>query len=99
MVKSKFYIGEKDKELFYKSFLCLESEASVRNYLRDLLTEGEIDDFASRFLIARMIYDGRSYDDIQKATKRSTTTIARVSKWVKNGKKGYSNIISKLLKK
>jgi len=99
MIKSKFYIGENDKKLFYNSFLCLDSEESVRNYLRDLLTETELDDFASRFLIARMIFNGSSYDDIQKATKRSTTTIARVSKWVKNGKNGYSNIISKLLKR
>lgn len=98
MVKSKFVIKHKDENVFYKSFLLLKNEKEAKNFLRDLLTIDEINDFAGRLLIARMIYAGKSYNEVQSATQRSTTTIARVSKWLKNGMGGYKKIILRISK-
>lgn len=70
--------------------------AQMKNFLRDLLTEPEIIEFGRRWEVAQMLYDGVSYSTIVKKTGLSSTTIARISKWVFNGKGGYQSVLGKL---
>lgn len=51
--------------------------------LRDLLTWPEIVEFVQRFDIASMLQEWVSYKDIEAKTGASSTTIARVSKYLK----------------
>ena len=83
-------------EQLVQAFLSLRTRDEVRAYLRDLLTEAEIDDFAKRFETARLLSLKTSYPSIQKSTGFSTTTIARVSKWLQTGKGGYSLVLNRL---
>ena len=79
-----------------RAFLAPKSPAEMQAFLRDLLTEGELFDLAKRLDTARMLTMNVPYPKIQEATGFSTTTIARVSRWLKNGMGGYTLVLSRL---
>ena len=87
--------NKKTKDLI-KVLLALESEKETKNFLRDLMTEAEILEFGNRWKAAQMLAEGIVYPKIQKETGLSSRTIARISKWLKNGKGGYKLAINKL---
>ena len=87
--------GQGKKQLV-EAILSLESREEAESFLRDLLTEGEIEEFAKRLQTASMLTDNAPYAEIQKKTGFSTTTIARVSKWLQKGGGGYRTVISRL---
>ena len=84
------------KKLFYQSFLQLTSEDDVKRYLRDLLTMPEINEFAERLYVANLLNEGETYINITGKSSMSSTTIARVSKWLKNGRNGYKLVLKRL---
>lgn len=57
--------------------------------LRDVLTHEEIEEISMRLEVAKLLYTKVPYSQIQAATKFSSTTIARVSNWLKSGADGY----------
>ena len=83
-------------QFFYNSFLQLQTEDEVRRYLRDLLTPQEIDEFTERLAVADMLNQQMTYIEISKKTSMSSTTIARISKWLKNGRNGYKLVLDRL---
>ena len=85
-----------NKKLFYKSFLQLKTEDEVRRYLRDLLTIQEINEFSERLAVADMLNSRVTYAKITKQTSMSSTTIARINKWLKNGRDGYKLVLGRL---
>lgn len=68
----------------------------IFNFLRDLLSENEILEFSRRFEVAKLLTEKVSYVEIEKRTGMSSTTIARISKFLNWENKGYSDAISKL---
>ena len=79
-----------------QAFLALETPSEVQRFLRDLMTQSELMEFAKRLETARLLCAHESYPAIQKATGFSTTTIARVSKWLQEGTGGYGLILPRL---
>ncbi|MFZ4387690.1 MAG: YerC/YecD family TrpR-related protein [Chthoniobacterales bacterium] len=79
-----------------KAVLSLKDPNDVKNFLRDLMTEKEINEFANRLEVAKMLSENISYTIIEKKTGLSSTTIARVSKWLNSSEGGYRNILNKL---
>ncbi len=80
----------------YKAVLSLKTEDECKRFLRDLLTEAEIKEFANRWKVAQMLNKKVPYEKIEKETGMSSTTIARVQKWLTRGMGGYKLIISRL---
>lgn len=78
----KISLQKKSKNL-QKAFLCMKNEDEVFCFLRDLLTEDEISEFTQRLEIAERLHNKESYKEIEKQTSVSSTTIARVSKFLK----------------
>lgn len=76
-----------------KAFLKLKTSKQVFNFLRDLLTEDEIIEFSLRLEIATRLYKWQNYKEIEKSTWASSTTIARVAKFLKGEFGGYKNIL------
>lgn len=76
--------------------ITIETPDEARRFLRDLMTEGEILDFAKRLETAELLSQKVPYSEIEKKTGFSSTTVARVSKWLNSGEGGYKTIISKL---
>ena len=79
-----------------QALVALESPQEARNFLRDLMTEGELIECAKRFKVAEMLTQRISYTTIQKETGFSSTTIARVAKWLNGREGGYKTMIAKL---
>jgi TrpR-related protein YerC/YecD len=83
----------------YEAILALKNQSEAKRFFRDLLTEGEILEFGSRWQAAQMLDKKKTYPEIIKSTGLSTRTIARISQWLKNGRGGYRIIINRFEKK
>lgn len=79
-----------------EAILSLDSVDQAQRFLRDLMTEGELKEFAKRFKTAEMLTNKAPYTTIEKETGFSSTTVARVSKWLNSGMGGYKAIIKNL---
>lgn len=62
---------------------------TMQHFLRDIMTEKEINEIAARLQAAAMLKNGDTYIAIVKQTGLSSRTLARISEWLKNGAKGY----------
>ena len=78
------------------ALLLLNGKNEARRFLRDLLTEQEILEFGNRWQAARMLAKKVPYVKIVKETGLSSTTVARISKWLNKGMGGYKIIINKM---
>jgi TrpR-related protein YerC/YecD len=79
-----------------QAILILKTSKEVELFLRDLLTTQEIDEISKRLKAAEMLAAGISYLKIETDTGLSSTTVARVAKWLNGKGGGYRAIISKL---
>lgn len=82
-----------------QAILSLKTEKEVASFLRDLLTLQEIKTINQRFEIAHLLHQGLPYSKIAKLTNASTTTVTRVSHWLKHGKGGYQTALKRLFSK
>jgi len=85
-----------EKKRLIEALRVLGSPGETRRFLRDLMTKGEIDEFARRLKAAEMLSRKMSYTAIEKETGFSSTTVARVARWLNNGEGGYKRVIAKL---
>jgi len=81
---------------FLRSITALESIDEAKLFLRDLMTEGEIEEFGKRLEAARLLSRNTQYAAIIELTGLSSTTIARISKWLKGPLGGYRLILNRL---
>ena len=79
-----------------KVILALKNGKEAKDFLRDLLTEKEILELGNRWKAARMLNDKIPYTEIIKETGLSSTTIARISKWLKKSKGGYNLMLKRI---
>ena len=79
-----------------KAVLALENIADAKLFFRDLLTPQELNEFANRWRVAQMLRKEIPYTKITKETGMSSTTIARVHKWLKRGTGGYRKMLKKM---
>ncbi len=66
--------------------------------MTDLCTPGEIDDFCERWEIAQLLHqESHSYRDIAGMTGASTTTVARVARFLnQESYQGYKIVLERL---
>ncbi len=88
-----------DSDNLFKAILELKSISEARKFFRDLLTVKEIEEFSKRWKVAQMLDDKVPYTKIEQETGMSSTTIARIQKWLKGGMGGYRLILGRLKKK
>lgn len=85
-----------DTEALFGAILLLKHVDEAKKFFRDLLTENEIVEFSQRWKVARMLAEGTIYTAIEKETGMSSTTIARIHKWLKKGEGGYRLVLERL---
>lgn len=85
-----------EKKQLVAAVLALGSPDEARRFLRDLMTKGEIDEFARRLTAAEMLSRKVPYTTIEKETGFSSTTVARVARWLNNGNGGYKMMIARI---
>ncbi len=91
-------INWKDKQVIQlvEAFVSLENPKEAEDFMRDLLTKEEIMEFARRLETARLLYRDTQYSAIIDKTGLSSTTIARISKWLKGPLGGYRSTLNKM---
>jgi TrpR-related protein YerC/YecD len=80
----------------FDAILALDNQKEAKLFLRDLLTESEITEFSNRWQAAQMLDKNIPYTQIVQKTGLSSTTVARISKWLNNGMSGYKLMLNKL---
>ena len=88
--------NKQENKRLIEALLTIQNADQAKCFLRDLMTEGERDDFAKRLKTAEMLLNKISYSNIEKETGFSSTTVARVSKWLNDGTGGYKDIIKNM---
>jgi len=89
--------NEREK-LLVNALVSLKTEDEVAALLRDMLTPVEIEEFANRIMIVKLLSEGLPYLEIAKKVGTSTTTVTRVAHWLYNGCGGYQSLLKKLKK-
>lgn len=95
----KYQPRNEREKMLVRVFASLKTEKEIASLLRDLLTLPEIEEFANRIEIVRMLSLDKPYLEIAKKTKVSTTTVTRVAQWLYRGCGGYKRIVEKIFKK
>jgi TrpR-related protein YerC/YecD len=78
------------------AILALETREEVDSFLRDLCTIAELEAMAHRWTVARLLDAGLPYTEIARQTHASTTTVTRVSHWLRHGEGGYRLALDRL---
>ena len=85
-------------DLLWTSIAGLKEREEVKNFFKDMLTPGESVMLARRILVAKLLLEDKTYDDIQKELRVGLDTIARVHQWLTSGFGGYKNAVMKFNK-
>lgn len=80
----------------FRAVLSLESIDECYKFFEDVCTIKEIQEIAQRLEVARLLKEGKPYNDVAKETGASTATISRVNKCISYGSGGYSIVLERL---
>lgn len=83
------------KELF-EAILKLETADECKKLFRDLCTLSELEAMSERFQVAKRVFAGETYREINKKTGCSTATITRVAHWLHHGMGGYELVLQRM---
>lgn len=89
----KPYPTKEMKELL-EAICSIKDKKEAADFFRDLLTLAELEEFANRWQMVKLLMKGESYADIAKKLGVSTTTVTRVAHWLHHGTGGY-NVVAK----
>ena len=87
-------LWNKDANDLLAALLRLQSAREAKRFLRDLMTEDEIQMIVARWRVARLLNEGKTYRQIEEETGLSSRTIARISHWLQEGEGGYRAMLS-----
>ena len=85
-------INDVHLEDFYNLILSLKTVDDCKILFEDLCTYKEVEQMAQRICAAKLLMQGKTYEEVIKLTDISSATLSRVSKCVKYGK-GYSTLL------
>lgn len=80
----------------FAAILRLQTPEECYRFFYDLCTVGEIQQLAQRFQVAEMLYDGLTYEEIERRTGMSSATISRIKRFLHYGADGYKLVIERL---
>jgi TrpR-related protein YerC/YecD len=80
----------------FQTVLKLNDLESCYRFFEDVCTVNELQDLATRFEVARLLKEKKSYVEIGKLTKASSATISRVNRALLYGADGYQLALKKL---
>jgi TrpR-related protein YerC/YecD len=84
------------RKQFYRAVLSLRDEEDCDRFFRDICTIKEMQELPQRLEVARLLSDGRNYQEITEKTTVSSATISRVSRCLLYGDGGYRRVLERL---
>ena len=80
----------KDQKLVVDCFYWVKTKKDLTIFIEDLFSQEETLDLAQRLKIAKLILDGKTYEEIAAEIPVSTSTISKIGKVIKFGKGGFA---------
>ncbi|MCL4390146.1 MAG: YerC/YecD family TrpR-related protein [Patescibacteria group bacterium] len=80
----------KDTQLVINSFFKVKTKKNLAKFIEDLFSPEETLDLAQRLKIAKLILDGKTYEEIAAEIPVSTSTISKIGQVIKFGKGGFA---------
>lgn len=77
------------------AFARLNDSGSVRAFLDDIASPGEIRAMSQRLEVARLLSESKTYPEIMRLTGAGTATISRVKRCLDYGPGGYKRVLEK----
>lgn len=90
-MESRKVSEEMEKDL-YRVLVSLESVEDCRALLEDLCTRKEVEQMAQRIRAARLLKEGKTYQQVITETDISSATLSRVSRCLQYGS-GYRKLL------
>lgn len=87
-------LTKEQKEILFSAILKLENLEECHAFFDDVCTINELMAMAQRFEIAKLLYDGATFHEVENDTGASSTTISRVSRCLKYGQ-GYTTVLKR----
>jgi TrpR-related protein YerC/YecD len=95
-IGTKIDWNTKKNQQLVQAFLSLKNKEEMQSFLRDVMTELEIKEFANRLEAASLLSKDIQYNTISENTGLSSATIARIAKWLKGSLGGYRLVLSRI---
>lgn len=92
--KSK--LQNKNVDELFEGILQLDSIEECYRFFEDLCTIVEIKSMSQRLHVAKLLKEGRTYNEIEEETGASTATISRINRFLNYGSEGYDIVLSRL---
>ena len=77
----------------YEIIVKLSSAEDCRAFFDDLCTYKELEQMAQRAYAARLMLEGKTYNEIIAETEISSATLSRISRAIAHGSGGYKKFI------
>ena len=85
-------ITKEDIDNLYKVLIRLQTLEDCEDLFADLCTNKEIEQMAGRIKAAKLLEEGKTYNQVMEQTNISSATLSRVSRCVQYGK-GYRKFL------
>ena len=85
-------VSKNDIAELFEVILKLKTPKDCQILFEDLCTDKEIEQMAQRIKAAKLLMEGKTYNQVIEKTEISSATLCRVSRCVQYGK-GYKNFV------
>lgn len=79
-----------------RALLTLKTVEECYRFLEDVCTIGEVKALSQRLEIARLLFTGRTYEEVEQRVRASSATISRVRRFLEYGADGYRLVLTRL---
>ena len=90
------YDKQKAHKDLYECFSKIDNPEDFEKLLADLCTYNEVEQMAQRLHCAKLLLQGGTYNKIIELTDISSATLSRVSRCIRHGSGGYSDVVGRL---
>ncbi len=80
-------------DALYSVIVSLKTEADCKKFLEDLCTIPELHSLAQRWSVARLLHEGKTFNEIMTEVGASSATISRVNRCLHYGSGGYKDML------
>ena len=81
-------------EKLYELIPLIQNKEDCKELFEDLCTYKEVEQMAERIRAAKLLMQGKTYQEVISQTNISSATLSRISRCVQYGK-GYSKLLKK----
>ncbi len=82
-------------DALYSALISLQTEADCKKFLEDLCTIPELHSLAQRWSVAKLLHEGKTFNEIMTEVGASSATISRVNRCLLYGSGGYKEMLEK----